>query len=1521
MARSNRERVPRVNFFDGQRLTEADLDAEQLHHRGLVSTLITDFHASGIVRDGIFESKVLLDTSNPGYYVASGTENLSKYDLEVGSYDGKAIDVDIQPTDAVYGNRLEVHASGLSVGGRVETKVLLIGTTYSSLSSSGDLNVEILKFSSDGVILTKFYYKKIIGVIFNNFSGGVGSSAYDSSVENIDVRSSGGKILIREAEPFKVFPQTLSIYQNESPNVYINNFVSSSVSKTIEEEIKDALGGLYSFSDIYWELTAKQQVKFEADGDQTIAYGQKFLSKANNIQKISLLLSVEKDESADAGKEYDFSGDIVLSIHKLSTEVQCITDPDPNNLIDFDPEPSPIIELSYSQQDLEDLGYKIDETPRIIDFDLSETLIADPQIDPSIDENQYYAFLIRRRGDNRTGTVLMRKGYNKADRKFDNGQDLTVEEKYGKQSSRYIEYDAISKVYVDDSSSSLWFEIHSDTVEVTDGAAYTDDGMLVALPKTVEYIGDSKVSFFMRDISLKNVSEGTTNLIVLNREDSFVSPGTHPRTGNFVFTRIEDAPSIVAMTESEWDEVSTQNPPIVLAKAVDNNVRDAQAITGIFDKPGLIYNDKLIFINPSSELLDANLINRVITPDTDCQCNSVYRIIDTKCEVAKAGDLDSDGELTSNDILQLLNVVGNTINTETTERKILGGELDIVDFIKSDLNNDSTVDGFDIEILEDALDGYVNFTVEEDFNILTLQLENILEEDDYPNVFVDSSESPTGVSSSGSGTITFTTATDNEALAIRVGDKAIIPSGFTDAGTYLISSKTVGSTGKDVTLTVTTESGVAVQFGGSGGGSNNFAVTIKSGTRVNTFANNLSLLDVPYEEKNWKISYISASHDQRFLEVCDLRRYVDTNFIEQDKEVCVCDEPVCQETEACSPKYKNQKVLPNDLYLPDGKIYSQPGVPYHGDIEYSNISIPIPPGSIEDCEIDLYNNFIKADSGTCLTISGYPAMKYSDGTYVGCEDSGAETDISKGRVKISQAIASLYVDSLVDGYAVDGYADETSIFQADEIVSEEFENNSYTAFGSPWIASTPWPSVATVSAPAGPNVPATFTLTTTSVGHRYSKLQYPPTISDVEDDFIIDFVASRSLWTEYSIVYGSVKFFGYLNITNADGTTAVVEIGWRETPPNGIEIYYSGVINDSSGSPISVFDYSIEAPDHLNDKVTFRLRRTNEAIVGMYHDPTSIDATLNPTEQFIRIGENPPVHPGSGTAKLTFEFGQTGPIDTGIAYSGELHSLSIDSKYSASDAAGSSSIAIGRDASTKEIDRITATFPLHLTQRTNLISAEMSFVAADAISSTDSFNIIPLDIINADNIGTAINYPMVSNTSFMSTFSPGTVSSGSSFSVDVTSMATYFLSRTGHLPGFYKAVIIEPSASADSSMLITSDIDFSISYEDISTGVIFKIGASIDAATGVVSLKTKNVLYDALNKENRTVLNFGVHLKKSGFRNKDLEISIKDLNRIGIGACVPETGFVEDELCFFIAGNTGAGTFVQGPFPCQFHLP
>ena len=148
-----------------------------------------------------------------------------------------------------------------------------------------------------------------------------------------------------------------------------------------------------------------------------------------------------------------------------------------------------------------------------------------------------------------------------------------------------------------------------------------------------------------------------------------------------------------------------------------------------------------------------------MTPDLDCECNSRYRIVDATCDLVYAGDLNNDKEISSDDIMELLNVVGNTINTETTERKILGGELDLLSFIQADLNEDGTVDGSDIELIEDAVDGYVNFTLDESFNVLRIKLENILEENDFPTLF-DSSESsdsaiPSAASSDSEDIVTF----------------------------------------------------------------------------------------------------------------------------------------------------------------------------------------------------------------------------------------------------------------------------------------------------------------------------------------------------------------------------------------------------------------------------------------------------------------------------------------------------------------------------------------------------------------------------------------------------------------------------------------------------------------------------------------------------------------------------------------------------------------------------------------------
>jgi hypothetical protein len=1522
MAKPNRQRPARVNFFDGQRVTESDLDAEQIHHRSLASDSTKDFHASGVVRDRLFESRVLFNTQEPGLYSDDGNES-TKFAVHSGTYDGKALRVDRQPSDNLHGNRLEVEADGLKVGGSVAAKVLIIGTTYSSLNPGGDLVCEVLEFSQNQTKLSEFYYLKVIAVIFNNLSGGIGRTELLPSVTSLNTCGDSGGIIIRESEPLKVFSRTPSSFQIESPNVALRDFVTSSVQNTLEQEIRIGLGTAYNFNELYYELGSKEELIFDVDGDQTISYGQKFLSKSNNIQRLDILLGVKKDEAASLGSEFDFSGEIVVSIHKLSTDIKCVTDPNPDNLIDFDPEQSPIIELSYDMDDLAAMGVNLSDTTQVVSFDLSGTLIADPNIEPSLRRDEFYAFLISRRGDNRTGTVFMEKTYSKASRKTENSQKLTATEQFGRKTSRFVEFDPNNSTFVDDEDSSLWFVVHANAVEITDGTAYADDGYPITLSKVEDYVGSTEISRYLRNVDLKDVSEGASNYVLLQRKDVFESPGVHPRTGNFVNTRIKDTPSVSVVSDNGYKDIfggETDAVPIILARVIDKNVKDAQDIAGTFDKPGVVSRDEIILIDPSSELLDANLIGRVITPDTECVCSSRYRIVEATCEVEYVGDYNGDGSITHEDILSLLDVVGNTINTETTERKILGGELSVIDFLKSDLNGDGTVDGDDIQLIEDAVEGSFNFSVEKYFKTLRLRVENISSDDNYPEIFNTQSDPATSGSIStfsGQDSISFVVLKEEEALAIREGDSIEIPSGHPDSGVYTIYSKIVDETGVGVTVGVTDTYGEQVLFSGG----TLLEGSVASGYATNMLADNTSLSKVPFSEFSWIISYEGVPHTEESVSVCDLRRYVETNFIEEHKELCKCDDDACSSGEICSPQYKNQKVLANDLFLPNGEIYSAPGVPYHGDIEYASISIPLPPGSVEDCAVDLYTSFIKSDGGSCKTAAGYPAMLYSDGTYVGCEDSGAETDITKGRVKIDQCIASLFVDAFVDGYMTDGYADESETYTATEIISESFSDYSYPNH----LGFSEWNllrtgSYANAASAAGSNEPIFFDYQTINENYRYARKEQPVAVPDLEGDFVVDFTASRNTWDKDLLQFGQVHFCGKLDVVNSDGTEAELRLGWRQKAYDEVKIFYQCIITDAAANVLNDFEVEIDAPDDLGDEIKFRLRRTDEAIFAMYYDKTLIDGIESLDGKYSRVGGLMTNPPGKGDARISFEMGQDYGPNPLVDYACTLHDVILNSEYEAESAASEDEIMISRDAM-GAVNRATVTFPILLTRRTNIVNATLSLTAASSISTTESFNVIPYDIINADNLGKIIDYPLEDNHSFVTTFTPGSLAAGDAVDVDVTSVMIYFLSQSGHLPGFYKALSIEPSSTAEEEFLMSTNAYLTIEYEDITTGVVFKVGSSLDPSTGIVTLHTKNILYDSVNAANRTVLNFGVYLKKSGFKNKSIDIGIKDLARIGIGTCLDETPFEEDELCFFITGNTATGTFVEGPFPCYFHLP
>jgi len=311
------------------------------------------------------------------------------------------------------------------------------------------------------------------------------------------------------------------------------------------------------------------------------------------------------------------------------------------------------------------------------------------------------------------------------------------------------------------------------------------------------------------------------------------------------------------------------------------------------------------------------------------------------------------------------------------------------------------------------------------------------------------------------------------------------------------------------------------------------------------------------------------------------------------------------------------------------------------------------------------------------------------------------------------------------------------------------------------------------------------------------------------------------------------------------------------------------------------------------------------------------------TGEFIRIGSNPGVQPGDGLVSISFESKVELYTTAGLEFRAGLKEIVLRDSYSSSLASGLD-LLLDRNISTNTFTRAAISIPIEITPRSNIISAQLNFTAASDILITDSFNIIPMLATNVRNLLPGFNYPYIQDTAPITTFMPGAISSGTAFSVDITNIIIKFISDPGFLPGYYKTMVIEPDAavSADSSVRISNTISMDIIYEEITSGIIFKVGVHIDPATGIASFKTKNILFDSMNPENRTVIKFGVYLKKSGFKNKDIELSASELKKIGIGKCVDEDLIIDEtELCYFVVSSTGVGTFVEGPFDCAFSLP
>ena len=140
------------------------------------------------------------------------------------------------------------------------------------------------------------------------------------------------------------------------------------------EEISLLLTSEDVIGDLFLDFDYKEKIKLSENDSISKSFGQKFLNKSNNIQSFEVYMSVEGNEN--------WTGDIVFSIYELSTDNTVSGQEDYDRLIDFDPELTPISEVSYDRETLEDLGYKLTANPNLITFDFSGSTLANPNMSP-----------------------------------------------------------------------------------------------------------------------------------------------------------------------------------------------------------------------------------------------------------------------------------------------------------------------------------------------------------------------------------------------------------------------------------------------------------------------------------------------------------------------------------------------------------------------------------------------------------------------------------------------------------------------------------------------------------------------------------------------------------------------------------------------------------------------------------------------------------------------------------------------------------------------------------------------------------------------------------------------------------------------------------------------------------------------------------------------------------------------------------------------------------------------------------
>ncbi len=607
--------APSNIWFDARQVDDTDLTLEQQYNDTIQSGTINNHIGTGVLPESL-ERVVLFDST-----------------LASGFLDGVAVDSQNQPTDNNLGNQLELELTGSNAAGKKHVKVAVIGLDFES-----NLQYETFVFKTNEIQVGTKHFTKILLLLFNDFVGDPDLSF-----------NLGGRLIIREVKPVTLSRSPIMVAQDIEPNLFFRDFFVSSAPSLLTL-LRTALP-LYNVDNLAI-YTAEKDNKVLLNGDVTTHIGQKFMATTNNIQKVTLLLSVR---NLDNPADLIWNGDLVVSVYPLQSNIECSTDVVPNLPIDFSPSNIPIVQTSIDYGSLLSSGIILDSVPQPVDFVFSNSPIAAGNV---LTPGNYYAVTVKRSGSANKSDILLAVGNDRI------------------SDSRLTTF--TGSLWVDLPDEDLWFRVYTDAAKVSDGQAY-DAGHGIIIPKIIQdSITQANIDYSLQNIQFTGNDVYRAVLAAITEQNTLIPD---QRTGDQVYSRKEYSPDVKLLNSIDIVNLQKTADPLLIGAISDQNIKYYDSISSDIGanlySATMVNNELLVRIvdDPTdtvrfdttvtglvTRLLNGEFIGAKIYPDAD-NLAAVYRIAEARLCTMIVGDVNGDGIIDNTDLDLLNSYIGYNLNS------------------------------------------------------------------------------------------------------------------------------------------------------------------------------------------------------------------------------------------------------------------------------------------------------------------------------------------------------------------------------------------------------------------------------------------------------------------------------------------------------------------------------------------------------------------------------------------------------------------------------------------------------------------------------------------------------------------------------------------------------------------------------------------------------------------------------------------------------------------------------------------